>query len=111
MRHTRRIGFLPDATFFKPQGIPMFELEIVVISHEELEAIRLVDFIGLEHEETAQKMGISRKTMAKDLKNGRRKIADALLHGKAIRVEGGNFEYRRGNGIHYNGGNEDAARE
>ena len=89
----------------------MFELEIVVISHEELEAIRLVDFLGLEHEETAQKMGISRKTMAIDLKNGRKKIADAILHGKAIRIEGGNFVYSRGNETSNIGGHENATRE
>lgn len=103
-RHMRRIGFLPDATLFKPQGIPLSDIEIVVISHEELEAIRLVDFVGLEQEEAASRMEISRKSMASDLKSGRKKIADALLHSKAIRIEGGDFFYQRGNGNQQQGG-------
>jgi len=101
----RRIAFLPEVTFYKPQGIPMSDLEIVVISHEELEAIRLVDFMGLEQEETANRMEISRKSMASDLKSGRKKIADALLHSKAIRIEGGDFFFQRGNGNQHQGGN------
>ena len=92
-------------TFYKPQGIPLHELEIVVISHEELEAIRLVDFMGLEQEEAATRMEISRKSMANDLKSGRRKISDALLHGKGMRIEGGDFFFRRGNGNSQQGGN------
>lgn len=104
-RHIRRIGFLPEVTFYKPHGIPLHDLEIVVISHEELEAIRLVDFMGLEQEEAATRMEISRKSMANDLKSGRKKIADALLHAKAMRIEGGDFFYRRGNGNQQQGGN------
>jgi len=95
----RRIGFLPPCTSFKPRGVPMNDLVSVSISHVELEAVRLVDLLGMEHEDTAQRMGISRKTMASDLKNGRRKIADVILNGKALRIEGGNFEYRRDLGI------------
>lgn len=92
-------------TFYKPHEIPLHDLEIVVISHEELEAIRLVDFVGLEQEEAATRMEISRKSMANDLKSGRKKIADALLHAKAMRIEGGDFFYRRGNGNQQQGGN------
>ena len=73
----------------------MSDLEIVVIRHEELEAIRLVDYLGTDQENAAECMGISRRSMSSDLKIGRRKIADAILHGKAIRIEGGDFVFRR----------------
>jgi len=73
----------------------MLELDVMVVTHEELEAIRLIDYLGLEQEAAAQRMGVSRKALSGDLKSGRRKIADAILHGKAIRIEGGSFVFRR----------------
>jgi hypothetical protein len=73
----------------------MRELEVLVVTHEEMEAIRLIDFLGQQQEEAARRMGVSRKALAGDLKSGRRKIADAVLHGKAIRIEGGSFVFRR----------------
>lgn len=88
----RRVEFLPDITFFKPAGIPLRALSEVQLSHEEVEAIRLKDLEGLEQEEGAQRMKISRPTFQRILASARQKMADALLHGKAIRIEGGNFE-------------------
>jgi len=88
----RRVGFLPEITFFKPAGIPLHALEEVILSVEELEAIRLKDLEGLEQEDCAQKMQISRPTFHRILGAARKKLADALLNGKAIRIEGGNFE-------------------
>jgi predicted DNA-binding protein (UPF0251 family) len=88
----RRIAYLPDVTYFKPAGIPMRELEEVNLSFEEAEAIRLKDLEGLEQEPAADKMNISRPTFQRILASARRKIADVLLNGKAIRIEGGNFE-------------------
>ena len=95
MRRMRSIAFLPDTNFYKPHGVPAVDLEIVIVSHEELEAIRLVDFLGLEQEEAARRMDISRKALAGDLKKGRYKIADAVLHGKGIRIEGGDYIFHR----------------
>ncbi len=88
----RRIAYLPNITYFKPAGIPMRELEEVNLSIEEAEAIRLKDLEGLEQEQAAEKMNISRPTFQRILASARRKIADVLLNGKAIRIEGGNFE-------------------
>ena len=88
----RRVAFLPDVTYFKPAGIPMRALEEVQLSVEEAEAVRLKDLEGLEQEEGADRMNISRPTFQRVLASGRRKVADALLNGKAIRIEGGNFE-------------------
>ena len=88
----RRVAFLPEVTYFKPAGIPLRTLEEVRISVEEAEAIRLKDLEGLEQEECAQRMGVSRPTFHRVLGSARQKIADALLKGKAIRIEGGNFD-------------------
>jgi len=88
----RRVESIPEATFFKPAGIPMRVLEQVRLAVEEIEAIRLKDLEGLEQEQCAERMSISRPTFQRVLTSGRRKLADALANGKAIRIEGGNFE-------------------
>jgi len=79
-------------TYFKPAGIPLGSLEAVRLSLEEAEALRLKDLEGLEQEEGAERMNISRPTFQRVLASARKKAADALLNGKAIRIEGGNFE-------------------
>lgn len=88
----RRVSMMPTVTYFKPAGSPMHKLEEVRLLVEEAEAIRLKDLEGSEQEECAQKMNISRSTFSRLLDTARQKIADALLNGKAIRIEGGNFE-------------------
>ena len=88
----RCVEFLPDVIYFKPAGIPLRDLEDVQLSVEEAEAIRLKDLEGLEQEQGAERMNISRPTFQRVLASGRQKTADALLNGKAIRIEGGNFE-------------------
>jgi len=88
----RRVNFIPEITYFKPAGIPLAGLQEVCLSIEEAEALRLKDLETLEQEECAQKMKVSRTTFARVLGSARQKIADALLNGKAIRIDGGNFE-------------------
>jgi len=88
----RKVSFTPLVTYFKPAGIPLAGLKEVQLLVEEAEAIRLKDIEGLEQEECAQKMNISRSTFSRILDSARKKIADALLNGKAIHIEGGNFE-------------------
>jgi len=88
----RRVAFIPEVTYFKPVGVPLRSLDKVRLSVEEAEAIRLKDLEGLEQEECAQRMSISRPTFHRVLESARSKLADALLNGKAIRIEGGNFE-------------------
>lgn len=88
----RRVEFLPDVTFFKPAGILLRDLEEVSMSIEEAEALRLKDLEGLEQEQGAEKMNVSRSTFQRVLASGRQKIADALLNAKAIRIDGGNFQ-------------------
>ena len=88
----RRVAFLPNVTCFKPVGIPLRVLDEVQLSVEEAEAIRLKDLEGLDQEASAERMNISRPTFQRVLASGRKKIAEALLNGKAIRIEGGSFE-------------------
>jgi uncharacterized protein len=83
---------MPGVTYFKPAGIPLKSLEEVRLSIEEAEALRLKDLEGLEQEEAAGKMAVSRPTFQRILASARRKVADVLLNGKAVRIEGGNFE-------------------
>ena len=90
-RCLRNVFGIPVSDYFKPRGIPLRDLEVARLKVEEVEAIRLVDLLGLKHEEAAQQMNISRKTLWRDLKSGRKKIADALTTGKAIEIRGGNF--------------------
>ena len=87
----RRVAFIPEVTYFKPAGIPLRTLEEVGLTVEEAEAIRLKDLESLEQEECAKRMRISRPTFHRVLGSARQKIADALINGKAIRIEGGNF--------------------
>ena len=88
----RCVASIPEVTFFKPVGIPYRILEEVCLSIEEAEAIRLKDLEGLEQTECAQRMSISRPTFHRVLGAARSKLADAILNGKAIRIEGGTFE-------------------
>lgn len=91
-RLRRKVSFIPLITCFKPAGIPPADLEEVQLLIEEAEAIRLKDIEGLEQEECACKMSISRSTFSRILDSARKKTADALLNGKTIRIEGGSFE-------------------
>jgi predicted DNA-binding protein (UPF0251 family) len=88
----RRVDNLPQVTYFKPAGIPMAHLKEVRLSVEEAEAIRLKDIEGLAQDDCAQKMSVSRPTFARILLSARKQTADALLNGKAIRIEGGHYE-------------------
>jgi uncharacterized protein len=87
----RQVAFLPGVTYFKPAGIPLRLLEEVQLTVEEVESIRLKDVERLEQQKCAEKMNISRPTFQRILTSARRKTAEALLNGKAIRIEGGNF--------------------
>jgi len=89
----RRVEFIPQCTYSKPAGIPLWNLEEVGLAVEEVEALRLKDLEGLEQEDCAERMGISRPTFQRILTGARSKVAQALVTGRAIRVEGGNFEY------------------
>jgi len=91
----RCVAQLPSVGFFRPVGIPVSVLEEVHLSVEEAESIRLKDLSRLEQEECAQRMHVSRPTFHRILESARGKLADALVNGKAIQIEGGNFGLRQ----------------
>lgn len=89
---SRRIAGRPGAPIFKPTGIPVRELEEVVMSLDEFEAMRLADLDGLYQQQAAEQMNVSRTTFSRIIEAAHRKMADALVHGKALRIEGGPVE-------------------
>lgn len=88
-RCCRRVVGQPAAVVFKPAGIPARELTELVLTLDEFEAVRLADFEALYQEQAAAQMGISRPTFSRLVESARRKIAEALVQGKALRIEGG----------------------
>jgi predicted DNA-binding protein (UPF0251 family) len=86
-KKNRCVGCKPDATYFKPRGIPLMELEEIPITMDELEAIRLADYEGLYHKEAAKRMKISRQTFGRILHEAHKKVAECLLKGKALKIE------------------------
>lgn len=87
----RVVSQLPPVTEYKPAGVPMCELEEMVLTVEEMEAVRLADVEGLEQAEAAASMDVSAATFNRILSSAHRKIGTALWRGQALRVEGGTF--------------------
>jgi len=85
-RLCRRIRFNPNVTYFKPQGVPMRFLDVVELTTEEMEAYRLRHINDLEQTEAAKKMNTSQSTYQRILYSAYKKIADALVNGKAIKI-------------------------
>lgn len=85
----RHVCGVPDKNYFKPRGIPSSELEEVVLNLDEYEAIRLADYEQLYQEEAAAKMHISRQTFGRIIESAHKKIADVVMNGKALKIEGG----------------------
>lgn len=85
-RLCRRVRFKPNVCYYKPQGIPIRHLEEVVLAMEEIEAVRLVDLEQLEQIQAAKKMKTSQSTLQRILASAHKKIADAIINGKAIAI-------------------------
>ncbi len=90
-RKIRQVKSIPEITYFKPAGVPLRELQEVVLTVEETEAIRLKDKEGKSQEECAKIMNISRPTFQRILNTAREKVADFLVNGKAIKIHGGDY--------------------
>jgi len=91
-KNCRRVGFLPDTKYFKPRGIPLDLLEEIILTVDECEAIRLADFEGLYQEQAAEKMAVSRQTFGRIIESAHKKVAEALIKGKALKIEGGEID-------------------
>jgi len=100
-RRFRKVRFWPEVTYFKPAGVRLVDLKETILTVDEFEALRLKDLEGLDQADAAKKMGISQPTFNRLLASARKKSADAIVNGKAIRVEGGSYTmvgpaFRRG---------------
>jgi len=85
----RRIAGQPAVPLYKPQGVPLQALEVVEMTLDEFEALRLADLDGMYQEDAAAGMGVSRATFGRIIEAAHRKLADVLVHGKALRIGGG----------------------
>jgi predicted DNA-binding protein (UPF0251 family) len=80
------VNFNPNVTYFKPQGVPMCSLDIVELTLEEVEALRLKNVEGLGQTDCAKRMDTSQSTFQRILSSAYKKTADALINGKAIKI-------------------------
>lgn len=83
----RRVRGRPGAYYFKPAGIPLTDLEESLLTLPEFEALRLIDYEQLSQEDAGKKMNVSQSTLSRVLSSARRKLADAIINGKAIKIE------------------------
>jgi len=97
-RKIRFVEFEPDVTYFKPQAIPLSQLEEVELTIDELEAMRLSDLEQLNQIEGAEKMEIHQSTFQRTLAKAREKVTLALVKGKAIKIHGGEYSMPRKDG-------------
>ncbi len=91
-RRFRRIFFTPPVNYFKPAGIPLRNLQEVILTLPESESIRLIDLEEIEQKKAAEKMKISQPTLSRLIKSARKKIALAITKGYAIKIQGGKFQ-------------------
>jgi len=94
-KQDRKISNPPLMQGFKPYGIPRHLLSSVSLLFDEYEAIRLLDYEGMNQDEAAEKMNVSRPTMTRIYEKARKTIAQALVEGKMITIEGGNVRFDR----------------
>lgn len=85
-RLCRKIGLNPQVTFYKPQGIPLQSLEVIALTHEEWEALRLKHTEGLDQIESAKKMHTSQSTLQRILSSAHKKIGQAIVKGFAVKI-------------------------
>ena len=91
-RNCRRVDSMPQSDYFKPRGIPLSMLEEVVLTVDEFEAIRLADLEGLYQEQAAERMNVSRQTFGRIIESAHKKVGEALVQVKALKIGGGEFE-------------------
>ena len=97
-RKHRRVCCNPSSYYFKPRGIPVYELEEIILDHDELESLRLADLLAYSHETAAKEMKISRATFGRIVEIARKKVSDGILNGKAIKINKDNFNHIQNEG-------------
>ena len=96
----RWINTNPGTLFFAPHNVPFMPLNQILLTLDELEALRLADLMGLNQEDAAGSMYVSRATFGRIVARARGKVADALIHGKEIRIDGGEVRFHPPGGPH-----------
>ena len=91
----RKVCNPPKMLGFKPYGIPLCKLETVCLKFEEYESIRLVNYNMLPQEKAAEMMNVSRPTLTRIYNKALKIIAKAFVEGKAIEIEGGNYQFEQ----------------
>lgn len=91
----RQVQFLPEFTSFKPQGVPARRLSAITLTFDELEALRLKDLEGMDQSEIAAQMDVSQSTVQRILTSARQKVAEAIVRGRVLQIEGGQFDVAR----------------
>ena len=76
----------PKVTYFKPRAVPISEIQEVELQADELESLRLCDAMKINQTESAERMGVSQSTLQRILTSARRKTAEAIVEGKAIKI-------------------------
>lgn len=84
----------PTISYFKPRGVPLRQMEEVRLTIDQMEALRLADLEGLSQQEAGLRMGVSRATFGRIIQQARKVVAEAIIKGKAILLEGGNYQVR-----------------
>lgn len=90
-RKIRSVNFEPGITYFKPRAVPLSELEEIELTIDELETMRLSHLEKMDQKESAERMKIHQSTFQRTLARGREKVTDALVNGKAIKINGGKY--------------------
>jgi predicted DNA-binding protein (UPF0251 family) len=85
----RRIAAEPRAYYFKPRAVPLCELRESALGLDEFQALKYAELDCLQQAAAAKRMGVSRQTFGNILASARRKLADAVVNGKALKIEGG----------------------
>lgn len=88
----RNVCCLPESNLFGPLNSKGSDSEIIIMSVEEYETIRLIDYEGLTQEECSARMKVARTTVQKIYSDSRKKISEAIIDGKVLRIEGGNYK-------------------
>jgi len=96
-RKWRNVCSLPDSNMFGPLDFPAKEDYFVIMAVDEYETIRLIDLEGLSQEECANKMNVARTTVQSIYSDARKKIAESIVNGKALKIEGGDYKLCDGN--------------
>ena len=103
-RKWKRVCCLPEIDSFGPLNMPGIDHEVITMTVEEYETIRLIDLEGMMQEECADRMNVARTTVQRIYNDARKKLAESLVNGKVLVIEGGEYRLCDGYGKSCGGG-------